>query len=275
MIDMPSLPAADSGRLELLRREAADFAGLDLAALSAGTREEKVRRIAAQFEEMLVNTLIQTMDGGEKKSDTAESAGMGSLSSLRRMFLSQFVAGSGGFGYAEVIRSQIEQKLQPQTAPDGAAATLPFHLAPQQMVPPLAGAVTSPFGWRADPLDGVRRFHAGVDLRAPIGSPVVAFLDGTVQFSGWRDGYGQVVEIAHDNGLVSRYAHNSQLLAEPGRRVAAGTAIALSGSSGRSTGPHLHFEILRDGQALDAQAILAAISPNVRAKPADLQDVMA
>lgn len=275
MITASDFPPAGSGRLELARRQAADLSGLDLASLGAGTREEKIGRIAAQFEEMLIQTLIKTMEAEEKREGSETGIGLGASGDLRRMFLSQYVAGSGGLGYAELIRAQLAEKLGPDPALAASAGGGSFHLTPARIAAPVSGAVTSAYGWRSDPLDGAPRFHAGVDLRAPAGSPVHAFMDGTVTFSGWRQGYGHLVEIAHDNGLVTRYGHNSQPLVQAGQRVAAGAVVARSGSSGRSTGPHLHFEVRREGQPLDAHSILAAIAPNVQANSADLWDVMA
>lgn len=110
---------------------------------------------------------------------------------------------------------------------------------------------TSSYGWRTDPVRGGRAFHSGGDIADRIGTPVVAAGEGTVIFSGWRFGYGNLVEIRHTQGFTTRYAHLSKRLAVEGDRVQAGDLIALLGNSGRSTGPHLHFEVRRDGQALN------------------------
>ena len=91
--------------------------------------------------------------------------------------------------------------------------------------------------------------HTGIDIPAPTGSPVVSVDNGTVISSGVQGGYGNTVMIRHDNGLVSLYAHNSQLVVSAGQRVEKGQVIAKIGSSGRSTGPHLHFEIRVNGTA--------------------------
>lgn len=108
---------------------------------------------------------------------------------------------------------------------------------------PVAGRISSPFGWRRDPFSGRRDFHTGLDIRAPSGRTIVAAKAGTVVYSGWMGGYGRVIVINHGGGYTTLYAHCSKLLVAKGRKVSAGQAIARVGSSGRSTGPHLHFEV--------------------------------
>jgi murein DD-endopeptidase MepM/ murein hydrolase activator NlpD len=116
---------------------------------------------------------------------------------------------------------------------------------------PLDSATTSAFGWRKDPLGQERRFHSGVDLRAAYGTEVPAAAGGQVIFAGDRGGYGTMVVIRHDDGFDTRYAHLSSMAVRVGDRVEAGHAIGRVGSSGRSAGPHLHFEVIRNGQQLD------------------------
>jgi murein DD-endopeptidase MepM/ murein hydrolase activator NlpD len=113
---------------------------------------------------------------------------------------------------------------------------------------PIAGSfVTSGFGGRADPFGGGFQFHKGIDFQANIGDPVLAVADGVVSFAGVRSGYGNTIEVDHGNGVVSRYAHNSQLDRQVGDLVRAGQDIARAGSSGRSTGAHVHLEVWQDG----------------------------
>ena len=108
---------------------------------------------------------------------------------------------------------------------------------------PTKGVFTSGYGWRWG------RMHKGIDIANNTGTPVVAARDGIVSFSGWRGAYGYLVEIAHSDGEFTRYAHNSRLLVKKGQIVPRGSRISLMGSTGRSTGPHLHFEIRRAGGA--------------------------
>ncbi len=108
---------------------------------------------------------------------------------------------------------------------------------------PVAGTMTSPFGWRSDPLQGKQRFHSGIDIGAPHGTPVYTPQDGVVIFSGTHGGYGNVVVVQHAGDLFTLYGHNSYLMVKQGDRVGKGQMISLVGSTGRSTGPHLHFEV--------------------------------
>lgn len=116
--------------------------------------------------------------------------------------------------------------------------------------------LSSPFGWRSDPLRGLRAWHAGMDIADRIGSPVTAAADGVVIFVGWRMGYGNLVEIKHENGFTTRYGHLYKPVAYTGQRVNAGDLIALMGSTGRSTGPHLHFEVRKDENPLNPLAFI-------------------
>jgi murein DD-endopeptidase MepM/ murein hydrolase activator NlpD len=113
------------------------------------------------------------------------------------------------------------------------------------------GWISSYFGARADPFTGRTSNHRGVDFAGPAGAQVVAVASGVVTFTKERFGYGKTVEINHGNGYVTRYAHNQKVLVEVGETVKKGQPIALIGSTGRSTGPHLHFEVLKNGRAVD------------------------
>ena len=110
-----------------------------------------------------------------------------------------------------------------------------------------SGYISSFFGKRADPFTGESAFHAGIDFAGAPGTRVLAVADGVVSYAGRDRGYGKLVEITHGGGYVTRYAHNASVLVQPGQTVRRGDAIALMGSTGRSTGPHVHFEVLRDG----------------------------
>jgi len=125
---------------------------------------------------------------------------------------------------------------------------------------PIEGAeLGSSFGNRDDPFTGRRAFHSGLDFAAGHGTEIRAAAGGTVVFAGFRPEYGWVVEIEHGNDLTTRYAHASRLLVKVGAIVAPGELIAAVGSSGRSTGPHLHFEVLRHGEATDPRLYLTGL----------------
>jgi hypothetical protein len=121
---------------------------------------------------------------------------------------------------------------------------------------PVTGQVTSDFGWRTDPITGSSRFHGGLDIAAPTGSPVYAPQAGVVIFSGPYRGYGNVVVLSHGQSLYTVYGHNSRLLVQPGDVVYRGQVISQVGSTGRSTGPHLHFEVHYKHQYLNPVAYM-------------------
>jgi murein DD-endopeptidase MepM/ murein hydrolase activator NlpD len=127
---------------------------------------------------------------------------------------------------------------------------------------PIANSyITSSFGRRADPIVGGSQFHKGIDFEADVGDPVLAVADGVVSYSGVRSGYGNVIEIDHGNGYVTRYAHNSRLERRIGELIRAGQEIAKAGSTGRSTGAHVHFEVWENGRYVNPRKFLSQQSP--------------
>lgn len=116
---------------------------------------------------------------------------------------------------------------------------------------PARGVFTSPFGMRRHPIFGIRRMHTGQDIAAPYGTLLVAAADGRVMYTGWFGGYGKIVLLDHGEGVSSLYAHLSRILVHPGAAVRRGQAIARVGSTGYSTGPHVHFEIRINGRPVD------------------------
>ena len=122
--------------------------------------------------------------------------------------------------------------------------------------PVMAGYISSYFGERMDPFNGEEAFHKGLDFASDRGSDVLAVAQGVVTWAGQREGYGVLVEVNHGNGYVTRYAHNSRVLVGAGDTVQRGQAVAVVGSTGRSTGPHVHFEVLKDGRQIDPMAFI-------------------
>lgn len=122
--------------------------------------------------------------------------------------------------------------------------------------PVLSGYISSYFGERMDPFNGEEAFHKGLDFASDAGTDVLAVGQGVVTWAGPREGYGVLVEVNHGNGYVTRYAHNSRVMVSAGDTVQRGQAIAVVGSTGRSTGPHVHFEVLKDGRQIDPMAFI-------------------
>lgn len=108
--------------------------------------------------------------------------------------------------------------------------------------------ISSGYGYRKDPITGNRRFHDGIDIVAPRKTPIIAPADGVVTYAGWRDGLGRMIEIRHGYGYRTTYGHNEKLMVKKGAWIKRGDPVALLGSSGRSTGPHLHYEIRINGK---------------------------
>ena len=140
---------------------------------------------------------------------------------------------------APSLHEIIEKTIQAQaSAPD---TTLHDTLLP------VDGQITSGVGMRIDPIDGTWRNHNGIDIAVPEGTPVRSVAGGTVLYAGLRSGYGWAVLIEHDNGMITLYAHNSKITVDVGQGIKKGDVVALAGSTGRSTGPHVHFEAWQTG----------------------------
>jgi murein DD-endopeptidase MepM/ murein hydrolase activator NlpD len=159
--------------------------------------------------------------------------------------------------------------------------SLPDSFEPK--LPPVGGFITSAVGMRIDPIDGKLRHHNGIDIAIPEGTPVMPVAPGVVVYSGQRPGYGYTVLVEHANGMLSLYGHNSHLEAIQGQSVDRDTVIALSGNTGRSTGPHLHFEAWQAGTNVTpafmpgstmplSQTRLAAAKPRVSFRKEILSD---
>lgn len=133
-------------------------------------------------------------------------------------------------------------------------------LGVEEMTVPVIGELSSPFGWRIHPIYGELAFHYGTDIAADTGDAIFAFASGTVDYIGESDDYGLYLQIDHGNGVTSFYAHCSELLVQAGQKVAVGDVVALVGSTGVSTGPHLHFELKVDGIYLNGLYYLEEMS---------------
>lgn len=138
---------------------------------------------------------------------------------------------------------------QDQSKATVAAITGPLANTPSLW--PAGGAITSGFGWRNPPIEDGSELHQGIDIAVEIGTPVVATADGEVVKSGVAGGYGNLVQINHGNGIETLYGHNSQLAVSVGQKVKKGQVISYVGSTGVSTGPHVHYEVRVNGNAIN------------------------
>lgn len=176
---------------------------------------------AAEFKKGLIeqrkSEQESVLDGAVMEKDTAERAYQELLDTSRR----------------------IEQMIRRQQSGEPVGTGI--------MMWPTSGPITSPFGWRTHPIFGTQRYHSGIDIGADYGDAVVAADGGVVIYADWMGGYGKAVVIDHGGSISTLYAHNSQLLVSEGQRVYKGETISRVGSTGYSTGPHLHFEVRQNG----------------------------
>lgn len=154
-----------------------------------------------------------------------------------------FLASQSGFA-AVPLPEQVSEE----------AYSLPFPC-----VQPIQGGISSGFGYRIHPLSQELRFHYGTDIAADYGESICSFADGTVTESGWDDGYGNYLIVSHAEGYTTLYGHCSSILTQPGQSVSAGQELARVGSSGVSTGPHLHFELRQNGTYLNPEYWMAVL----------------
>lgn len=195
--------------------------------------------VGARFEQFMGTFLARTLRATMKDGPFAD----GPVAMFGEFFdeaIGEQIARDGGLrGFAENFTRGLPEALPAPSHPTGPARSGEgWHL-------------TSGFGERTDPIDGSRRAHHGLDLGARAGTPIKAAAEGRVVFAGERGGYGNLVILEHADGLRTRYAHCRQIDVQVGQEVAAGTVIAEVGNTGRSTGPHLHFEVREDEVAVD------------------------
>jgi murein DD-endopeptidase MepM/ murein hydrolase activator NlpD len=211
--------------------------------------EERLSLVSAQFLEMkgTMFSLKQSEKNFRKlfslksKSAVLESADSGDTGSLDM----------------EELRKQIEAATQSVSEiREYVAEQRDIHLA-TPLGWPVAGTISSPYGYRNHPVYEERMFHTGVDISVPPGSEVKATANGIVSFAGWTKNSGIVVVIEHGHGFNTAYAHNRKALVRVGQRIARGDVIGMSGSTGVSTGPHVHYEIWRNGRPTDPVEFLA------------------
>ncbi len=239
----------------------------------------KVAELSQQFEAMLMLQMVQQMRRSLlDESEQGEGFGGTTMQETFDSEFSRYLAQSGGVGLGAFMTRTIDARSGDGGSPAaGAAQPVSFAVptasavlasaesartllggrssdmadVPTSADLPLTSAVTSAYGWRSDPFTGQARFHRGVDLRASYGTEVPAVSGGTVVSAGERGTYGNLVVVRDGQGIETRYAHLSATLVKEGDVIAPGTAIGRVGSSGRSSAPHLHFEVLVNGERID------------------------
>ena len=182
------------------------------------------KEAAQEFEAMFWRILLKNMT----KALPAGSLTKGPYGNMIERELSLALAESGSLGIADRVLQQLQERGANEDT---------------KLAMPVAGRITSKFGFRLDPFTNKRAFHAGLDIAAPVGTPVKASAGGTVIFTGNLNGYGNVVIIQDEFGRKELYAHLHDMLVAKGQQVARGSVVATVGDTGKSTGPHLHFEV--------------------------------
>lgn len=237
------LKANISQLLELTnqQKELLDSKALELQSLKDKERniDEIMQEYADKIREITENYISMNTSGGlaSRSGDRSASSFSADIADLKELLDSLSEINSSGEGY-KVDLSEAEEKLKK-------------YLDAIPTLWPASGRKNDGFGYRTDPFTGKKTFHEGLDISASSGTPIKAAASGVVEFAGNKGGYGNCVIINHGNGLKTLYAHSSKLLVKEGQNVQKGDVIAKVGSTGRSTGPHLHFEVHVGGTPVD------------------------
>jgi Rod binding domain-containing protein len=255
----------------------------DPSAAPTTTDPAKLKDLASQFEGLLLSQMMRDLKmsfGGGEEEEGSDSQAIAPLGDQMLSELGLALSRAGGFGLGDVLARSMAEKtsgiapsgigssdsapsdigssnIAPSSALSSALSSAPSSAPPSvplvPSVPSSAPRVSSPFGLRSDPINGETRFHKGIDIAVREGSTVYAPAAGKVVSVGEQSGYGLTVVVQHANGYQSRYAHLSSANVQVGQTVAAGDVLAKSGNTGRSTGAHLHLEVLENGQALNPE----------------------
>lgn len=250
-VPLTQLAAAERAELSRLREQVQDR--IDALSLRVGQLNAHLIRIDALGKRLTQMANISSREfnfdsepalGGPEEIDTRGDAG----GSARIPEITQML---------DDVQTRLETRDAQLLALENVILSRRLHDAIQpDGRPVLEGFISSYYGERQDPFTGHEAVHRGMDFAADAGSNVVAVAAGIVTWSGQRTGYGHLVEINHGNGYVTRYAHNQRGLVEVGQTVTRGQPVALMGSTGRSTGPHVHFEVLKDGKQVNPQTFI-------------------
>ncbi len=269
----------------------ADAESLARKASAKGQDPEALRSAAREFESLFLHQLFKSMRQTVlKDEDSLLDAGMGGemFTDMLDMEYAKQSAGQGGIGLAEIVAQQFGVEMNDAPAPASLGAQLAglhrphapqgpevqrtlshravqaytqHNAASEMQMPVEGGRISSRFGLRKLADDERARMHQGLDIAASEGTPIEAARGGRVVQAGWVRGYGNTVVLDHGDGQTTLYGHASELLVKVGDKVTAGAHIAKVGSTGHSTGPHLHFEVRQDGRAQDPSKALGLGPP--------------
>ena len=235
------------------------------------TLEKKVASVQASLQQAQIELAAQQAEQERAKNQlaglAAERANLVVMADVQRRGVATQVAQienltAGEEARLEALIQERQRELEAQRAAAQRAAGIagiippPSSGGPSQLMWPASGPITSPFGMRRNPFGGAPDFHPGLDIGISTGTTVVAAASGTVIMAQWYGGYGNYILIDHGGGISTGYGHLSSMYVSAGQQVQRGQAIAASGSTGASTGPHLHFEVRRHGKPVDPSPFL-------------------
>lgn len=222
---------------------------LNALAVQLGELQARAIRLDALGERLVEMGQLDAKEFGFGRQPAA--GGPENATSLQSYSVPDFVAA------LEVLATQLEDRGPKLRALEGMLMNRRLRADSKPSGRPIAhGWLSSRYGYRTDPISGRKSFHQGIDFAGRPGSDVVTVASGVVMWAGFRHGYGKLIEVDHGNGYATRYGHNKKLLVRVGDRVKKGERIALMGSSGRATGPHVHFEVLRRGKHVNPLAFV-------------------
>jgi murein DD-endopeptidase MepM/ murein hydrolase activator NlpD len=256
--------------------QGADGANGTQGTTARDAQRDQIKRLAQEFEAMLMTQMLRDMRRS-MLSDESTDGGLGreTMTDTMDVELGRALSNVGGFGLSNVLLKALERSLgttqsspatpasvaPPTATAPGACAAIPAATPavgqerdrtpdnPELKIPD--GQVTSGYGWRRDPFTGAPQFHKGIDVAARYGQDIPAVAAGHVVFAGHQGTYGTTVVVDHGTGQQTRYAHLSAAGVKAGDQVETGQVIGKAGASGRTTGTHVHFEVMTDGQATD------------------------
>jgi murein DD-endopeptidase MepM/ murein hydrolase activator NlpD len=235
-----------------------------------GGHGQELREGVAEFASLFIFQMLQVMRQTIPQSGLLDRGFAHELyTSLFDQEIARQLARRGDLGLTSLLLRQFREQgidTPPPVQRKDALETYrqQMHPSPAVFSLPTDGFLSSHFGWRHDPFDQETKWHSGIDIATAAGAIVRAAAPGMVAFSGSRPGYGNLLIIDHQNGYQTYYGHNAENLVLSGEHVNAGQPIARVGQTGRATGPHLHFELRKDGQELDPAVFLRSGLPTVQ-----------